>query len=93
MSRLGEVERAGLVELAGELPPGPFSNADLAPTRITERSWNRWNLASLWVAMSVCIPTYMLAASMIESGMNWWQSLMTPGTGSRSRCMHGPHLG
>jgi NCS1 family nucleobase:cation symporter-1 len=61
LSRLGEVERAGLVELAGELPPGPFSNADLAPTRITERSWNRWNLASLWVAMSVCIPTYIRA--------------------------------
>ncbi len=77
MSRLGEVERAGLVELEGELPPGPFSNTDLAPTRIAERSWSRWNLASLWVAMSVCIPTYMLAASMIESGMNWWQSLLT----------------
>lgn len=77
MSEPGEVERAGLVELAGALPAGPFSNADLAPTRIAERSWNRWNLASLWVAMSVCIPTYMLAASMIESGMNWWQSLTT----------------
>ena len=25
--------------------------------------------------MSVCIPTYMLAASMIASGLNWWQSL------------------
>jgi NCS1 family nucleobase:cation symporter-1 len=73
----GEVEVGGLVELAGELPEGPFSNPDLAPTAIAERSWNVWNLASLWVAMSVCIPTYMLAASMIESGMNWWQSLLT----------------
>jgi NCS1 family nucleobase:cation symporter-1 len=26
--------------------------------------------------MSVCIPTYMLAASMIEAGMTWWQSLL-----------------
>ncbi|MEJ2370256.1 MAG: hypothetical protein P8Y07_05360 [Gemmatimonadales bacterium] len=56
MSQPGEVERAGLVELTGDLPAGPFSNADLDPTRIAERSWNRWNLASLWVAMSVCIP-------------------------------------
>ncbi len=77
MNGPGEVEVGGLVELAGELPEGPFSNPDLAPTAIAERSWNVWNLASLWVAMSVCIPTYMLAASMIESGMNWWQSLLT----------------
>ena len=77
MSGPGEVDVRGLVELAGELPEGPFSNPDLAPTAISERSWNLWNLASLWVAMSVCIPTYMLAASMIESGMNWWQSLFT----------------
>ena len=27
--------------------------------------------------MSVCIPTYMLAASMIEAGMTWWQSVLT----------------
>ncbi len=27
--------------------------------------------------MSVCIPTYMLAASMIQAGMTWWQSLGT----------------
>ena len=27
--------------------------------------------------MSVCIPTYMLAAGMIAEGMNWWQALLT----------------
>ena len=27
--------------------------------------------------MSVCIPTYMLAASMIQAGMTWWQSVLT----------------
>ena len=26
--------------------------------------------------MSVCIPSYMLAASMIQAGMTWWQSLV-----------------
>ena len=51
-------------------------NADLAPTKPEDRTWNVWNIASLWVGMSVCIPTYMLAASMIQSGMNWWQSLL-----------------
>ncbi len=52
-------------------------NADLAPIDSAHRTSNLWHVASLWVGMSVCIPTYMLAASMIESGMNWWQSLLT----------------
>lgn len=65
-----------MVELEQELPEGPLSNTDIAPTRINQRSWNQWHIASLWVGMSVCIPTYMLAASMISAGMNWWQSLL-----------------
>jgi NCS1 family nucleobase:cation symporter-1 len=35
-------------------------NADIAPTRIAERSWNKWNIAALWVGMSICVPTYTL---------------------------------
>ncbi|MFQ5889981.1 MAG: NCS1 family nucleobase:cation symporter-1 [Gemmatimonadota bacterium] len=70
-------ELSALVELSEGLPDGPLVNADIAPTTIADRTWNRWHLASLWVGMSVCIPTYMLAASMIDAGMNWWQSLLT----------------
>lgn len=36
-----------------------------------------WHIAALWVGMAVCIPTYMLAASMIEAGMSWWQAICT----------------
>lgn len=56
--------------------PGPLINADLAPAGPAARTWNLWHVASLWVGMSVCIPTYMLAASMIDAGLNWWQSLL-----------------
>ncbi len=77
MSALLREERVGgMVQLVGALPPGPLSNEDLAPTRVDDRSWNLWHIAALWVGMSVCIPTYMLASSMIEAGMNWWQSLL-----------------
>ncbi|MEN8145571.1 MAG: NCS1 family nucleobase:cation symporter-1 [Gemmatimonadota bacterium] len=55
---------------------GRLSNPDLDPVPAQNRTWNMWHIASLWVGMSVCIPTYMLSASMIESGMNWWQSLL-----------------
>lgn len=64
-----------MVELTNDLPDSHLINADLAPTKIQNRTWNLWNIASLWVGMSVCIPTYMLSASMIEAGMTWWQSL------------------
>jgi NCS1 family nucleobase:cation symporter-1 len=65
-----------LIELDRELPAGPLVNADLAPTSLGQRTWNLWHIASLWVGMSVCIPTYMLAASMIQAGLTWRQSLV-----------------
>ena len=52
-------------------------NPDIAPTPPEGRTWSKWHLAALWIGMSVCIPTYMLAASMIEVGMTWWQSVLT----------------
>ncbi len=66
----------GMVELTEELPPTRLVNPDIAPTGISSRTWNLWHIASLWVGMSVCIPTYMLASSMIGAGMNWWQSML-----------------
>jgi len=52
-------------------------NADLAPVPLEKRTWNTWNYAALWISMSLCIPTYMLASSLIQGGMNWWQSILT----------------
>ena len=50
---------------------------DLAPVPSSKRTWNTWNYAALWISMSLCIPTYMLASSLIEGGMNWWQAVLT----------------
>ena len=52
-------------------------NEDLAPIPQNKRTWGTWNYAALWISMSLCIPTYMLASSLIEGGMNWWQSILT----------------
>ena len=52
-------------------------NKDLAPISKSGRTWGLYNYASLWVAMSVCIPTYMLASGLIAGGMNWWQAIAT----------------
>lgn len=50
---------------------------DLAPVMAEARTWRTWNYAALWISMSLCIPTYMLASSLIEGGMNWWQAILT----------------
>ena len=73
-------ERAdGGVELAAgvHLTDSRFFNADLAPTRLSQRTWTTYSFAALWVSLAHCIPTYMMASGLIKSGMNWWQALCT----------------
>jgi NCS1 family nucleobase:cation symporter-1 len=52
-------------------------NEDLAPIPLQSRTWGMYNYAALWIAMSVNIPTYMLASGMIAGGMNWRQAIVT----------------
>ena len=52
-------------------------NDDLAPVPTERRKWRVGSFAALWISMSACIPTYMLASSLIGGGMNWWQAILT----------------
>ncbi|PCJ48992.1 MAG: nitrate reductase [Gammaproteobacteria bacterium] len=52
-------------------------NEDLAPTSLENRNWDWKSYAALWVAMVVCVPTYMLAAGLVAEGMAWWQAVIT----------------
>ena len=52
-------------------------NEDLAPVPQNKRTWGTWNYAALWISMSLCIPTYTMASSMINEGMSWWQAVLT----------------
>lgn len=52
-------------------------NEDLAPTTPEQRTWDWKAYGALWVAMVVCVPTYMLAGGLIAAGMNWWQAVLT----------------
>jgi NCS1 family nucleobase:cation symporter-1 len=52
-------------------------NEDLAPVPQEKRTWGMWNIAALWIGMSVCVTTYMLAANLMKAGMKWWQALLT----------------
>ena len=60
-----------------DLEKSHLYNADLAPVRRDRRKWRVGSFAALWISMSACIPTYMLASSLIGGGMNWSQAIIT----------------
>jgi len=64
-------------EISNRIQSSSLYNADLAPTTAGRRTWKTYNYAALWVSMSVNILTYMLAASLIQGGMNWKQAVAT----------------
>ncbi len=76
MSSAGVREVEGIHELEREVD-SPYSNHDLAPTKIKDRKWATRDIAALWISMSACVPTYMLASSLIAEGMTWWHAVVT----------------
>jgi NCS1 family nucleobase:cation symporter-1 len=46
-------------------------NPDLAPVAPERRTWNWWHIASLWIGMAICIPTYTLASGLVDQGWTW----------------------
>jgi nucleobase:cation symporter-1, NCS1 family len=71
------VSRPDFVELKSDVSHSPLWNPDLAPTPLARRTWSTYNIAALWIGMSVVITTYTLASGLMSQGMNWWQALMT----------------
>ena len=59
------------------LEHGSLYNEDLAPTTPSQRTWVWYHYAALWVGMVMCIPSYTLAAGLIDQGMSPWQAVAT----------------
>jgi nucleobase:cation symporter-1, NCS1 family len=68
---------AGGAGQAGDLQHSPLWNPDLAPTTLQARTWSTYNIAALWIGMSVVITTYTLASAVMQQGMTWWQAMIT----------------
>src|SRR3954467_3214939 len=66
-----------VVELTEDLSNSPLWNPDLAPTALSQRTWSTYNIAALWIGMSVVITTYTLASGLMEQGMTWRQAMIT----------------
>ncbi|MGQ9847156.1 MAG: cytosine permease, partial [Bacteroidales bacterium] len=64
-----------LVELTGSLPVSQWSNPDIQPVPVKNRTWGVYAMMSLWAGMVICIPTWMLAGGFVAAGMNVIQAI------------------
>jgi NCS1 family nucleobase:cation symporter-1 len=64
-------------EMTDDVSDSAYYNADIAVTTRAQRKWGTLDIAALWISMCACIPTYMIASSLIAEGMNWWQAVLT----------------
>lgn len=56
----------------------PRYNEDIAPTKISQRTWTKWNVAALWVGMAICVPTYTLGGVLTSYfGLSVTEALWT----------------
>ena len=56
----------------------PRYNEDIAPTRVKQRTWTKWNVAALWVGMAICVPTYILGGVLTSYfGLSVTEALWT----------------
>ncbi|MBU2318316.1 MAG: cytosine permease, partial [Gammaproteobacteria bacterium] len=66
------------LEVDGDLQQSPAYNDDLAPTKVKDRTWSKWNIAALWVGMSICVPTYTLGGVLTAYfGLSVMEALFT----------------
>ena len=86
MSKYTQKESGGLYELTdaarAELSSSKYYNEDLAPTPISERTWSTYHIAMLWVGMSVCIPSFTMASSLVALGLSPWMSVFNVALGN-----------
>jgi NCS1 family nucleobase:cation symporter-1 len=80
MATVTQRQSAGLYELTeatrAELVSSKYYNKDLAPTSVSERSWNTFHISMLWVGMSICIPSFMMASGLVGLGVSPWLAVL-----------------
>ncbi|HXS69325.1 MAG TPA: cytosine permease, partial [Candidatus Polarisedimenticolia bacterium] len=77
MSHIDPGLAANAPDVEVDIQQSHLYNEDLAPVPMTRRKWGMLSFAALWISMSACIPTYMLASGLISGGMNWSQAILT----------------
>ncbi len=60
MSKINQNGEFFELDAGADLLNSAVYSHDLAPTKIAERTWNKWHIMSLWVGLAICVPTYTL---------------------------------
>src|SRR5262245_24578386 len=76
-SEAADTSHAEIQELHEDVSASEYFSRDMAPVPAAQRKWRAHDLAVLWISMAACVPTYMLASSLIARGMSWWQAVLT----------------
>ncbi|MDR2487360.1 MAG: cytosine permease [Clostridiales Family XIII bacterium] len=80
MSAFTQIQSNGLYELTEsarvELADSKYYNKDLAPTSVSERTWNTYHISMLWVGMSICIPSFTMASGLVGMGLSVWAAVL-----------------
>lgn len=75
MNKIGDFYE---LDVDQDLTESRYYNDDLAPTKVTERTWGKFNIAALWVGMSICVPTYTLGGVLTAYfGLSVMEALFT----------------
>jgi NCS1 family nucleobase:cation symporter-1 len=78
--------RRGLFELTAaaraELAGSKYFNKSLAPTSVAQRNWSTYNIASLWIGMSVCLPAFTMASGLVAMGLSPWMAVLNVALGN-----------
>lgn len=77
MSEIDSGPKSNAPDVEADIQHSRLYNKDLAPVPASGRKWGMLSFAALWISMSACIPTYMLASGLISGGMNWSQAILT----------------
>ncbi|KAJ3768492.1 permease for cytosine/purines, uracil, thiamine, allantoin-domain-containing protein [Lentinula raphanica] len=51
-----------------------LTNEDLLPVPREKQTWKHRNFVAFWIADSFNVNTWMIASSMIQAGLSWWQA-------------------
>ncbi|KAJ3994784.1 permease for cytosine/purines, uracil, thiamine, allantoin-domain-containing protein [Lentinula boryana] len=51
-----------------------LTNEDLSPVPREKQTWKHRNFVAFWIADSFNVNTWMIASSMIQAGLSWWQA-------------------
>ena len=66
------------LEVGNDLRQSSAYNDDLSPTKVSERTWSKLNIAALWVGMAICVPTYTLGGVLTAYfGLSVMEALFT----------------